>query len=72
MGNADVMFKVGVRKCCRLLIRWVGVSQKGQKHADIILEWALIDSISYTTHMLYTQTCYYTFLKYAIFRVRKM
>ena len=25
-----------------LLIRWVGGSTKGQKHADVILEWSLI------------------------------
>ena len=44
-GNADVMFEVGMKKCWRLLIKWVGGSKKGQKHADIILEWSLISLV---------------------------
>ena len=44
-GNDDVMFKVGMKKSWRLLIRWVGGTKNGQKkHAYVIVEWSLSSS----------------------------
>ena len=50
-GNVDVIFRVGMRKCWHLLTSAdkVSGSKKGQKHADIILEWSLIATFNYST-----------------------
>ena len=40
-SKSYVIFRVGQVKCLRLLTRWVGGINQGQKHAYVIFEWSL-------------------------------